>query len=305
MDVCRAHGGEHAECCAPGAATVRVQSTRRAWVHGVIARHSRSIRAWLTPFALLLTGCAVPALVVPHARAPFHPTLDALRGAPLYFYPARDTTHPPRAFVFFFGNDVGFWRAHQRLAELLSTAGYTVVGCDLRRVFGALPHGATRRTTYLARIDSLITNARAAVGAAHVPLVIAGHSIGGEVAVWTAASLRAPDHEPGLVGVVTLSPGQRGHLGTGLSDLLGREPHGVDSFAVDSEVARLTPQLRVALVRGERDGFRRADATIVAAGARRFPVARQGHSLLGLRAVEPVVLAALAYVTDTVPRGSP
>ncbi len=245
-----------------------------------------------------LAGCGVPALVVPHARAPFHPAAPALRRAPLYFYPAcgpaPDTARPPRALVVFFGNDVGFWRAHQRLAERLSARGYAVVGVDVRRVLRRLPRGAARDSAYLGRVDSLLGGARAALGDPAVPLVIAGHSIGGELALWTAARLRAP----GLAGVVTMSPGARGHLGVGLSDLLGREPHGADSFAVDSQVARLAPRVRVALVRGTRDGFRYADSAIVAAGARRFAVVGQGHSLLDLDAAAPVALAALAFVLD-------
>ena len=267
----------------------------------VVVAIRREVRGWLTVFALTLAGCGVPARVVPHARESFHPTAPALRRASLYFYPARDTTRPARALVFFFGNDVGFWRAHERLAKRLNEDGYAVVGCDARRVLGALPNGPTRAAVYLTRVDSLVTEARAVLNATGVPLVIAGHSIGGELALWTAAHLRAPGHEPGLVGVVSMSPGRRGHLRTGLSDLLGREPRGRDSFAVDSQVALLASPLRVALVRGERDGFRRADAAIVAAGARRFEVAGQGHSLLRLRSTAPVVLSALAYVIgDTV-----
>ncbi len=264
-----------------------------------MARHALSVAV----AAALLAGCGVPALVLPRAHAPFHPAAPDLRRAPLYFYPARPADGgaarapgPPRAVVFFFGNDVGFWRAHQRLAELLSAHGYAVVGFDVRRVLGRLPNGPTRTAVYLAYVDSLVAGARDALGAAAAPLVIAGHSIGGELAVWTAVRLRAPALEPGLAGVVTMSPGARGHLRTGLSDMLGREPHGAESFAVDSEVARLAPRVRVALVRGTRDDFRRADSGIVAAGARRFVVEGQGHSLLNLGRAGPVVLAAVAYV---------
>lgn len=167
-----------------------------------------------------------------------------------------------------------------------------------------LPSGPARAAVYLARVDSLLGAARAALGGADVPLVIAGHSVGGELAVWSAAHLRAPAFEPGLVGVVTLSPGARGHLGVGLSDMLGREPRGADSFAVDSQVARLqalAPRVRVALVRGTRDDFRRADPAIVAAGARRFAAEGQGHSLLNLRAAGPVVLDAFAFAAAASP----
>ena len=261
----------------------------------------------LAVIAALFTGCGLPALVLPHAHAPFHPAVATLRRAPLYFYPASvaapDSAHAARAVVFFFGNDVGFWRAHQRLAELLRAHGYDVVGFDVRRELGRLPNGPTREAVYLARIDSLITDARAAFGAAALPLVIAGHSIGGELALWTAAHLRAPRSAvppvAGLAGVVSLSPGARGHLRTGLSDMLGREPHGPESFAVDSVVVRLAPDVRVALVRGTRDPFRSADSAIVAAGARLFPVAGQGHSRLKQHVAGPVVLAALAFVLDS------
>ena len=246
-----------------------------------------------------VSACSLVTALRPGAHAPFHPTDAALQHAPLYFYPAVAGA-APRAVVFFFGNDVGFWAAHQRLAELLSRDGYAVVGFDVKRMLGGLPEGPTREAVYLARVDTLLTHARAALGASDRPLVIAGHSIGGELALWTAAHLRAPEHEPGLVGVVSMSPGQRGHLRTGLSDLRGEEPHERGSFAVDSEVGLLAPRVRVAVVRGELDKFRYADSGLVAAGARLFPVPGQHHSLKGLTSAAPVVRAALAYaVGDT------
>ena len=246
-------------------------------------------------------ACALPGLVLPHAHAPLHPTTPELRGAPLYLYPAYgdapDPTRPPRAYVFFFGNDVGFWRAHERLAGLLRAKGYAVAGLDVRRVLKHLPRGPARDSVFLARVDSLLERARPVLGAAAAPLVVAGHSIGGELALWTAARLR----EPGFVGVVSLSPGARGHLGVSLGDMLGREPHGSDSFAVDSQVAQLAPRVPVALVRGTKDDLGYADSAIVAAGARRFEAVGQGHSLLDLRAAGPVVLAAFAFVLGAPP----
>lgn len=252
--------------------------------------------------ASLLGGCYLIMSLRPGARAPFHPTDPVLQHAPLYFYPARDTTHPPRAVVFFLGNDIGFWAAHQRLAELLSADGYAVVGFDVKQYLDALPNGPTRDSLYLAHVDTLLTHARAALHATDRPLVIAGHSIGGEIALWTAAHMRAPAFEPGLVGVLSMSPGQRGHLRTGASDLRGEEPHERGSFAVDSQVAALVPGVRVALVRGDLDKFRYADSGIVAAGARLFRVPGQRHSLKGITAAGPVVRAALRYATgDTMP----
>jgi acetyl esterase/lipase len=253
--------------------------------------------------AVLGAACALPGLVLPRAHAPLRPAAPELRRAPVYLYPAYadvpDPARPPRAYVFFFGNDVGFWRAHERLAELLRAQGYAVAGVDVRRLLRHLPRGPARDSVFLRRVDLLLARARPALGADSAPLVVAGHSIGGELAVWAAARLP----EPALVGVVSMSPGARGHLGVGLGDMLGREPHGADSFAVDSEVARLVPRVRVALVRGSKDDFRRADPAIVAAGARRFVAEGQGHSLLDLRAAGPVVLAAFAFALGDTAHG--
>lgn len=242
------------------------------------------------------------------ARAPFHPRDAALREAPLYFYPAYGDAptaeRPPRAVVFFFGNDMGFWYPHQRLAERLHREGYAVVGFDVKRVLDGLPEGPTRDSVYLARVDSLLTRARAALGASDRPLVLAGHSIGGELALWTAAHLRSPALETRLVGVVSLSPGQRGHLLTTLADVRGDEPREPGSFATDSQVAQIAPRVHVAIVRGEYDKFRYADPGLVAAGARLFLVPGQHHSLKGVASAAPVVRAALRYATgDTVAPG--
>jgi hypothetical protein len=64
----------------------------------------------------VLAGCRAPA--VSHYR----PRDARLRELPLTFYPSADEGRPPRAVVFFFGNDVGFWAAHQELAERLAGA---------------------------------------------------------------------------------------------------------------------------------------------------------------------------------------
>jgi hypothetical protein len=51
-------------------------------------------------------------------------------------------------------------------------------------------------------------------------VVLGGHSIGAELAIWTAAH----DTVPLLAGVLAMSPGERGHLRVTLGDLAEREP---------------------------------------------------------------------------------
>ena len=60
---------------------------------------------------LLLGGC------FRSDPAPYTPRDPRLAAFPLYFYPTTDSTKPARAFVFFLGNDIGFWGAHQDLAN--------------------------------------------------------------------------------------------------------------------------------------------------------------------------------------------
>lgn len=229
-----------------------------------------------------LAGCAAP-----------HPGLvprdPALRDASARLYPAADSTRPPRAVVFFFGNDVGFWLPHQQLAWSLSREQYAVAGFDIRRFLASLPDDLKGRDSVaVVRLTQYIAAARAELATAQgtgtaasppIPLVLAGHSIGSEIALWTAA------HVPldGMVGVLAMSPGNRSHLRISASDLLmTTEPTGPGSFSVAEQVALVRTRARVAIVRGQRDKLADADPALLAAGgmmARRWVVPFSGHSL--------------------------
>lgn len=203
-----------------------------------------------------------------------------LRAQPIFLYAPADTTRPPRAIVFFFGNDIGFWRPHRALASSLAAAQYAVAGFDMRPLLRALPeHGATRDSAFVATIDPLIARVRHELGGDSVPLVLAGHSLGAEVAIWTAANV-CPK---GTVAVLALSPGSRSHLRVSMSDIMNTsEPTGAESFSVASEIAAAPPRERVAIVRGTRDQYARVDSALLAAGGRRiarFTVPFAGHSL--------------------------
>ncbi|MFL5578006.1 MAG: alpha/beta hydrolase [Gemmatimonadaceae bacterium] len=260
--------------------------------------------------APLLVAAALGAAAASGWRSPatssYRPRDAALRRLPLLFYPAADTTRPARAVVFFFGNDVGFWEAHQRLAERLAGDGYAVAGFDVRRFLASLPDGpAARESAYAAGIAPIIRGARRELGGDSLPLVIGGHSIGAEIALWTAVHVP----EPGLRGVLAMSPGLRGHLRVTLSDLANRgDPREEGSFSVPDLVGALPRGVRVALVRGQHDAYRYADSALVAAGGarlERFPVALAGHSLKKLVLAGPAVERAMTYLVPPAPSGAP
>jgi len=224
----------------------------------------------------------------------------SLRTEPLLFYPAR--TRPARAFVLFLGNDVGFWKPHEELAWRLAENGYDVVGLDVKKYLARLPEAEPARdSTFAASIGPLITRARAELGADSLPMVIGGHSFGAEVAFWVALN-RPPSR---LVGVLALSPRSTGHLIVTPYDLLNHEASGPYSFSTIGAATDIAPGVRIALVRGASDPFRRHDAAFIAAGGTRlryYPVPFANHSLRKLLIAGPIVEHAVEFLIE--PRGA-
>lgn len=225
---------------------------------------------------------------------PYVPRDASLRDEPVLFYPAR--TRHPRAFVFFLGNDVGFWKPHEELAWRLAENGYSVVGLDVKRYLARMPEAEPARdSTFAASIGALIARARVELGADSLPVVIGGHSFGAEVAFWIALH-RAP---PKLAGVLALSPRSTGHLVVTPLDLMNREASGPWSFSTICTTAELAPNVRIALVRGAGDQFRRHDSAFVAAGGTRlgyFTVPLAGHSLRKLVIAGPIIEHAVEFL---------
>jgi pimeloyl-ACP methyl ester carboxylesterase len=223
-----------------------------------------------------------------------------LRNQPVFLYGPADTTRPPRAVVFFFGNDIGFWKPHRQLATALAESQYAVAGFDMRSLLHALPAPRPARdSAFAAALDPLIAAARRELGSDSVPLIIAGHSLGAEIAIWTAARLCPP----GTIGVLALSPGSRSHLRVSLSDIMnGPEPTGSESFSVAEAIAAVPPDERVAIIRGTRDDYARADSALLAAGEARiarFSVPFAGHSLKQVATSRFVVRRALEWLLDS------
>jgi pimeloyl-ACP methyl ester carboxylesterase len=227
-----------------------------------------------TAAAIALSGCV-------HDDAPTHVPRDpALRNAPVFLYDVGDVTRPTRAVIVFFGNDIGFWRPHRQLAASLARSQYAVAGLDIRPLLGGLPDREPVRDSVFARtIDRMIGRVRRELGGDSIPLIIAGHSLGAEIAIWTAAHARPS----GAVGVLALSPGSRSHLRVSVADIMnGPEPTGPESFAVADAIAAVPCGERIAIVRGTRDRFVAADSALLATGGgriTRFSIPFAGHSL--------------------------
>lgn len=257
------------------------------------------LRRWLRP---ALTAAAVLVLLgagvfsrFEDVTAGVRPTYLArdpvLRRAPLRFYRAAQ----PHALVWFFGNDVGFWGAQQRLAKSLADAGLDVVGMDLRAWFAARPAEPPERraAAFRAAMSDLLARASRELGDTLLPLVLAGHSSGAEEAVWLAAQ----EPPPRLAGVVAISPGSRGHLKMTASDLAFGEPTERGSFAVDSMLRAIPAGVRVSLVRGASDRLRSADSVLVPSrpGLHRVLVPLAGHSMRRLFIAGPMIVDAMDW----------
>lgn len=251
-------------------------------------QHRRTLMVILCILGLT-TGCTTSPY-----RTPKDP---ALLGLPVYMYPAADSAHPPKAVVFFFGNDVGFWGPHRDLSAALARQQFAVAGFDFRGVLSALPDsGCEREEAWSERIQGIIARSRHELGGDSVPLIIAGHSLGAELAIWTAAYARPR----GAVGVLAISPGSRSHLRVSLSDVtMTSEPTGPGSFSVADAVRAVPNAERIAIVRGVSDRYRFADSSLLSAGApraRKFSVWFAGHSMRSLLASLPVVMRAADWL---------
>lgn len=257
---------------------------------------SRTARVAVASASLLLVTLATlqHCSSATHASATFRDA--SLSRLPLYLY---RTAGPPRAWVFFFGNDVGFWAPHEALAERLAAAGYAVAGFDVKQWLETLPaEQHARETAFVALLPDIMARTRRELDAQEAPLVIAGHSIGAEIALWTAVNA-TPES---LAGVLALSPGMRGHLRATLSDLAEQEPVEQGSFSVAQVIRELPLAIRVAVIRGANDRFASGDSALQRSGGtrlRRFVVPLAGHSLKHLILAGPIVLGAMQFLLPT------
>lgn len=238
-------------------------------------------------FFFLVAGCAP-------AHSAYTPRDPQLQREPLYFYPNVVGPRRPRAGVFFLGNDVGFWEPHQKLAQLLAQHGYAVVGFDIKRFLDRFPDSALLRDSALVHdMPLLIKRSLHELGADSVPIILAGHSFGADIALWTEAN--AP--MPGVIGILALGPTRRDHPSVTINDKINLgEPTEPGSFAVDDQIRNTPPSVRIAVLRGASDKERKSDKDFISAGGTRLDyivIPFASHSLKSLVIAGPMIERAL------------
>ena len=271
-------------------------------------------RAWLGALAVVCAAlvAAYPfahRLIFPPAVPRYVPHDPVLRDLPVALFPAVLPPRPaggarrePRGVVLFYGNDGAFTREHQKLAELLAAHGFAVVGLDVMRHLPTLPSSTPelRDSAFAASVGPLVDRVRAELGAPNAPVIIAGHSFGADLAIWTAAY--APPR--GTVGVLAMGPGSRGHLGLSQVNPLERlqNPTGPGTFSTADAIRATSPSVRIAVVRGGGDAYRVADSALAVAGGARFHrtlVPLGGHAFRRLLIAGPLIERDVDWLVDS------
>ena len=195
-------------------------------------------------------------------------------------------TGEPTALVIFIHG--GFWRAeydrrHVRpLCVDLASRGYAAAAIEYRR---------TGWPALFDDVAAALDGVPRLVGAAKdTPIVVAGHSAGGHLALWAAVRHRLPetspwrlDSVPPFTGVLALAPvadlaaAYREDLDEGAAAaLLDGGPHDVpDRYAVTDPATLPPPDAATTLIHGARD------ETVPAHHSRRY-AARTGATLIEL-----------------------
>jgi Lysophospholipase len=143
----------------------------------------------------------------PIERPDYSPRSPILGSQDVYVYPPRSAL---RGTIVFFGNDVGFWKPHQELADFLSRQGYAVIGYDLRKLLKSVADSsvASRDTIVGGTIATLMSASLAEFQGQKLPLLLMGHSLGAEVAIWAGVNIAGRGHPEWWRWL----QGSRGHL---------------------------------------------------------------------------------------------
>lgn len=238
------------------------------------------------------TSCA-------RAHSAYRPHDQQLLNEPLYFYPAHTALEKPKAGVFFLGNDIGFWEPHQKLAERLAEHGYAVVGFDVKKFLDRYPDSPTLRDSVIVhQLPLLMKKSLHELGADSRPIVIAGHSFGADIALWTEAHARPT----GVVAILALGPTKRDHPTVTWRDQVNTgEPTEPGSFSVADQIRNTPQNVRIALMRGASDKERSSDRAFIDAGGSRMSytiIPFASHSLKSLLIVGPMIERVLDDLVD-------
>ena len=284
--------------------SLRISTPRR-----VIRWRRWIVIAVITVVALVVAYPFAYRLIFPPAVPRYVPRDPVLRTLPVSLFPAVRSSGAaaavhvePRGVILFFGNDIAFTRDHQKLAERLAERGYDVVGLDVMRYLPTLPSAtpALRDSAFATSVGPLVERVRRELDAPNAPIIVAGHSFGADLAIWTGAY--APPR--GTVGVLAMSPGSRGHLGLSEINPLERlqNPTGPGTFSTADAIRATAPQVRVAVVRGDGDRYRIADSALIVAGGTRFHrtlVPLGGHGFRRLLIAGPLIARDVDWLVDS------
>lgn len=200
-----------------------------------------------------------PDLIIPYGEHADHIADVRLPSATPH---ARGVPRARRVMVLFFHG--GFWRQEYDrthtgpLAADLASRGYVVITPEYRRTGGAGGWPATLDDVALAvrRLPGLVRERLGHANSDGAPLLLAGHSAGGHLALWAAAELAdRVDAVVALAPVADLWTAYDLDLdGGAVRDLLGGGPSEVpERYAAADPMARLPIRVPINLVHGRRD----------------------------------------------------
>jgi len=157
-----------------------------------------------------------------------------LSGGP-FDVPCFTGEHRPKGIVILGTGDGGWSYWEENTAKHLMSQGYAVGGWDCRKFADTRTYGqAELAAGYLAAVEAVRKRTHAA---RDTPVWYGGWSTGAEQSL---AAATAPDRPKNLVGLLLAAPGTRARYGITTADLLGADPRGPDTFALEDMAKKLT-----------------------------------------------------------------
>jgi hypothetical protein len=209
----------------------------------------RSIRLGILLAGLAATGFLVPVRADgPPDRTQF--TLRLKRGDFIVyrFVPADPKfAQHPRAVVIFGSGDGGFDGSEDHVGHALESQGYEMLGFDCSAYADTDYDLATLQEDTTTIAESSLSHE----GPNPPPLILGGWSMGAAQAV---AAAGGPHPPPGVVGLLLLSPEDRGRYGVRETDRIDVPPTGPGTFALE-DFAHSLGNIRVAQWSASWDPF--------------------------------------------------
>lgn len=157
-----------------------------------------------------------------------------------------DDEVPPKSLALLASGDGGWSDLEEKMSRTLAAQGLCVIGWDCRNYAKLGPYDRKRLCE---DVRSALTEAEKSTGRNSLPVLFVGFSTGAEQMISVAASDTRPS---ALRGLLVLAPGHRGRYGIELSDLMGIQPKGPNTFSLEEMVPSLTG-LRIFQIHGEHD----------------------------------------------------